>query len=264
MADLSDVIEVQATVLATEALKVYQVQPAPPAIAGWLQRHFRPVIKACRFEGPVPPIELRPTGAWGGWMTDASRAPDRRVAISSRIVLYTRTGLTDIVVHEWAHQLLDRPGHDAAFFSTNLMLLRRVETADPSKTTAGDLALRMSLYDLQDLPEALEGEPDAGLGAALRWAVIQADELAPSNLGAEAAAKEISTRYAAWLAELEAAPAKREAAVERRHQVLAAHADAKRQVGELRAQLRERTWWLVGVGACTVLMAFGMLKLALP
>lgn len=263
MADLSDMIEVQMTASAVGALRVYQVQPAPPAIAGWLQRHFAPVIKACRFERPAPPIELRPTGEWGGWAWNGTTAPDGRVAISNRIVLYSQAGITRIVVHEWAHQLAQGHAHDAAFFAVNLLLLKRIEAASSARTTATDLTLKMSFYDLQDLPEGLEGESDAGLGAALSWAVLQADELAQADLSAEAAAQEISERYEAWLAQLEAAPAKQEAAAKKQRQLVLAHKSAQCELAALRAKLRERTWWLAGTGATTILMAFGILKLAI-
>jgi hypothetical protein len=267
MGNLNEVVEVQATVVAAELLSVpvlpvYQVQPAAPATAGWLQHLFAPVIKACRFDGPIPPIELRPTGEWGGWAQLPSYAPDRRVSISNKVRLWSKSDAIHVVVHEWTHQLMTGYDHDAAFAAMNQVLLYRIDFANPPRQAGQALALGLSFYDLQDLPNALRAEPDAGLCSAMRWATTQARELAPSRLGAEAVAKEITKRYEAWLLELETQPAKREAAAEKQRQRLQSHQEAQRRVVALRRQVRELIWWLAATGATAVLMALGMLKLA--
>lgn len=202
---------------------VFQVQPAPSA--GWVARLLTPVAAACRFRYTYP-IELRPTGCWDGWALPREYAPDRRVSISNRMLHRSPRSLVCIYLHEVAHQLIGADhDHDAAFFATNLLLLLRVSAASDADFEGGGApANTMSLYDLQQAPAALQHEPDAGVGQAMTWAIGVAHEMAPTQLTAEDAAAAICARYVAFVAELEAAPAKREAAAVARARAAAAAA----------------------------------------
>ncbi|MGO4605851.1 hypothetical protein AB4142_05895 [Variovorax sp. 2RAF20] len=242
---------------------VFQVQPAPPALAGWVTRLLAPVVAACRFRGTFP-VELRPTGCWGGWALPPEYAPDKRVSISNRMLHRSPRALVAIFLHEVTHQLVGADhDHNAAFFATNLMLLLRVsESVDADVVPAGGALAEMGLYDLQAPPVELQREPDAGVGRAVSWAIRVAHELAPTPMAAEDAAVEIRARYTAWIAQLEAAPA---AAAARAQTVADAAASAKATRDELQRTiglLRSVSIWLGVAGTAVLAEAFMLLKLA--
>lgn len=251
---------------ARNALPVFQVQPAQPALAGWLHRLLTPVVAACRLQGTYP-IELRPTGQWGGFALASTFVPDGRVAVSSQLILWSRRSIVATILHEWAHRLLGPDhAHDAAFAALQQALFLRVDAAAACPPSAGEEGLQLqfsaSLYDLQDVPDALVALADGGLGEAWRWAMITARDLAPSQLTAEALAAAISGRYAAWVLLLEAAPAE---AAARAQTVADAAASAKATRDELQRTnglLRSISIWLGVAGAAVLVEAFMLLKLA--
>ena len=188
-------------------LKVYQVVPAPPPTAAWLGELLRVPIAAARFKSP-PPLEIRPTGALGGWSAPRTSAPDGRIALSNRVVMWIPRSIIAIYLHESCHALLhgvveDHHGHDAAFFS---LLATLLTLADRATNHAHDLVQTLDLYDIQDLPPQLNDESDRGLGRCITWSIQIANELAEAELSAEAAALEIVKRYQAWLVELSDRP----------------------------------------------------------
>jgi hypothetical protein len=240
---------------------VFQVQPAPRAVAGWVTRLLAPVVGACRFRYTYP-IELRPTGCWDGWALAPEYAPDRRVSVSNRMLYRSPRALVTIFLHEVAHQLVGADhDHDAAFFATNLMLLLRVsESVDADVLPAGGALAEMGLYDIQAPPVELQREPDAGVGRAVSWAIRVAHELAPTPMTAEDAATEIRARYAVWILELEAAPA----AAAARAQTSTAAAKATRvELQRTTGLLRAVSIWLCVSAAAVLAEAVMLLKLAL-
>ncbi|BEP54800.1 hypothetical protein GmRootV118_20440 [Variovorax sp. V118] len=246
------------------ALPVYQVQPAQPAVAGWLRNLLTPVVAACRLRNTYP-VEFRPTGLWGGWADSPDSAPDRRVAISNLALHRTKRGLVTTFLHEVAHHLTGiEHGHDAYFFAVNLMLLLRVSAASgAAPQSIGALADTMQLYDLAEPPAALQHEPDAGVGRAMAWAIAVAHEMAPTHLTAEDAAAAICDRYATFVAELEAAPAKREAAASARARAAAEAEGTRRELRSTTRLLRSISIWLAVTGAVALVEAFLVVKLSL-
>ncbi len=245
------------------SVPVFQVQPAR-ASAGWVTRLLRPVVAASRFRYTYP-IELRPTGCWDGWALPREYAPDRRVSVSNRMLHRSPRSLVCIYLHEVAHQLIGADhDHDAAFFATNLLLLLRVSAAsDADFEGGGGLANTMSLYGLQQAPAALQHEPDAGVGQAMTWAIAVAHEMAPTQLTAEDAAAAICDRYATFVAELEAAPAKREAAVVARARAAAEAEGTRRELRSTTRLLRSISIWLFVTAAVALVEAFLVIKLSL-
>lgn len=233
-------------------LAVYQVQPAPDQLAGWLRNLLAPTVAACRIQNP-PPIELRPTGKWAGWADSLELAPDGRVAISSRVSFYRKENQLKVILHEWSHRFTPASGHDAIFFATQMVLFLR---ADAAGLTIHPLALKADLYDIQDFPGELAHEPDGGLGRSITWAMLTARELADTNRSAEDAAKEIEVRYERWVKTLAAEPAQRQAAAAR----------VQRLQAELVAALaakRELSRWLVAAACTTLIVVFMCLKLSI-
>lgn len=182
-------------------LKVSQVVPAPAHTARWLCHLLDPVIAAVRFER-VPPIEIRSTAPWRGWSN-----PSGYICISGRASFWRPVEVVDVVLHEWAHALIQRienadVGHDAAFFCVNYALRLRADAAGASPAAEYSLAVFASLYDVADLPESLHDDPDRGVGRCIAWSVALAAELAASERSAEQLAREVVRRYQNWLVEL--------------------------------------------------------------
>lgn len=143
---------------------VYQSLPAPPMTAAWLRQALEPVIAACKFEKPIP-IEIRPTGMWGGWCDAADFAPDGRVCISSKVVFWTGDRLKKVMLHEAAHRLLEGKEievHGPEFFALIAIFHTR------AKLFFKDEALNLlSIYDLQDVA-------DIDKGHVFNWALALA------------------------------------------------------------------------------------------
>ena len=153
------------------ALSIYSTQAAPPPLAGWLQRVLHPVLAACRFEHGLP-VEVRPTGSWGGWCSGRAEAPDRRIALTKKICFWPAEKIVSVYLHEAAHRFLECrevPTHGAEFFCLNAILLLR-----SAAFFRLDSLLQLDLYDLQDAPAELDNEP-GWRGVVLNWALPVAD-----------------------------------------------------------------------------------------
>jgi hypothetical protein len=184
-------------------MKTYSVVPASAVLSTWISTLLDPVVAAFRFSSEIP-VELRPTGVWRGWCAPLDYSPDGRVSISSRARFWRPSDLIALFIHEASHRHLPGRGHDPVFFCLNMSLIMRVEAA--GLLTASQAAASSRLYDISDLPSVLDGEPDAGLGRSIAWAVVVARELAGSDLSAEKLAGAIAARFDRWIAELAAAP----------------------------------------------------------
>lgn len=202
-------------------IAVYSVTTAPVPVAGWLNGLLQPALLACRAEGR--PVEFRPTGRWGGWSAGSrDRNPDGRISLSSQARFWTKTQFVDVYIHELSHCLLSKSNlddagapinlhdHDAAFFALNLALLMRLDAIDYiASDRASPWVTRMSMYDLQDAPPALEDLPShAWQPRALAWSMRQAAELAPTEMNADELAAEVSKRYWTWCDDLASEPQK--------------------------------------------------------
>ena len=180
------------------SLVVHVVQRAAPVQSAWLVRLLEPVAAACRFD-PVPPLEIRPTGRWGGWSSGASSAPDGRVAVSNKFVFWTAENVINVVIHEWTHRALQHEkvlSHGPEFFCLNaVLLLRSAQFFDD------DCLHKLRLYDLQDCPEELADEPN-WRGLVLGWALPLAAELAASLISAQQLAPVICSGWEKFVSEL--------------------------------------------------------------
>lgn len=223
-------------------LQAYQVAPAKEAVASWLRHMLDPVIAACRFRSPPAiAIELRPTGDWRGWCSSLDMAPDGRVCLSGRARFWSRRDLIATYLHECAHRLLPGHEHDPAFACLNTSLLLRTDAAGLTNNAASTCT---NLYNVSDLPEQLADEPDQGLGRSIGWAVLNARDLAVTDLDAEDLAAEVVRRFELWVAEVAGEPARRAPRV---RQV------ARQQ--EVVERLKEKVWILtVAVGVLSVLV----------
>lgn len=241
------------------SLQVYQVAPAPAHTARWLRRLLRPVIEAARFERTPPPLELRPTGQWAGWAASRDMAPDGRVALSSLVLFRSARAVSGVYLHEVAHSLLHgvpnaTPGHDCAFFTVNAALRMRADSHRQFTDDSTSLVSDLSIYDLANLPEELRGEPDAGLGRCVTWSMVLAEELAATELSAEAIAVEIVQRYQEWLMLLRDQPRVDRIAAQRARGQLA-------MVGRLRDRLFVSTWVAsVSVSMLVLIMVMRVLQ----
>ncbi len=233
---------------AVPVISVHVTSRAAPAQAAWLVRLLAPVAVACRFAAP-PPLEIRPTGIWGGWCSNRGCAPDARVAISSRFVFWSTESVVDVVIHEWTHRLLQQLeifGHTPEFFCLNAALLIRA-----GQFFDGDPLNNLSLYDIQDCPEALADEPD-WRGLILNWALRVAAELAATDASAEELAQVVYARWASLFSEREAA----QVAAQR---VSKAAIETAQQRAEHLAQLTEsRSFWRLATGAAAGLFVFSV------
>ena len=246
-----------------DAVKLYEVAPLLSSTGTWLQRILAPVIRACWFENP-PPIELRPTGKWGGWAeSDTTLNPDRRVSISNRARLWSVRGITHTVLHEWAHALTPGHGHDPVFYALNLALLMRLDKEVPPEDPGLAHKHSMSAYDLQDTPHQLHDLPDRGLGQSITWAWAQAQGLAEAQLSAEALALELERRFESWKRALDAAPNDRAMARQKRSRVQRELQELREQVAAYAHAKRALTWMLGAAGVTAILLSMFALSVVL-
>lgn len=181
------------------ALAIYSTQVAPAPLAGWLQRVLQPVVEACRFERGLA-VEVRPTGAWAGWCASANEAPDRRIALSTKICFWSAENIVSVYLHESTHRFLkarEIDAHGPVFFCLNAILLIR-----SAALFRLDPIFKLDFYDLQDAPAELENEP-GWRGIVLNWALPAAAELAATDASAEALANEVFARWEAYIQERE-------------------------------------------------------------
>lgn len=159
----------------TLPLPVFATLPAPPMTAAGLRKRLDPVVEVCRFARPIP-LEIRPTGKWGGWCGGADSYADARVCISSSVVFWSRDRLLKAYLHEAGHRLLD--GREVAAHGPEFFAMTAILYARANQFFEGEALHFLSLYDLQDVPEADKGH-------ALNWALALAKELAPTDKSAE-------------------------------------------------------------------------------
>lgn len=216
-------------------LVVHVTQRAAPAQAAWLVQLLRPVAAACRFS-VTPPLEIRPTGDWGGWCARKDHALDGRVAVSSKFVFWSKESVVDVVLHEWTHRVLQDLkifDHPAEFFCLNAVFLIRA-----SEFFDGDLdpLLRLSLYDMQDQPEDLAEELN-WRGLIIDWALPVAAELASTDAAAEDLAKVVCERWNKFAVD-------RQASIQLAQTVAVnAAREANRHAVQLRSVLESRSLW---------------------
>ena len=167
----------------TNFLSVYFTERAPAARALWLHNLFSPVVEACQFE-QVPPLEVRPTGRWGGWKEPKDNAPDGRVSVSNKLIFWTCEQLLKTYLHEAAHGLLQGKNvlsHGPEFFCLNVVLLLRGE-----QFFLGCADLEMGLYDFQNRPDAPGFVDENWAGLVLNWGLATARELVKNEIEASA------------------------------------------------------------------------------
>lgn len=182
---------------------VHQTQstPATQPMAQWLSRVLDPVIEAVKLSAP-PPLEIRPTGKWSGWCSDSPSAPDGRICISTKVVFWRQETIVDVYLHEACHRLLyshEVQSHSAEFFYLNATLLLRAAAFFDSNPL-----LKLSLYDIQEAPEALKDHAEAHT-LAMAWALDEAPKLAESDLSAEELAGEVVAKWKKFIKQREAA-----------------------------------------------------------
>ena len=171
----------------TNFLSVYFTERAPAARALWLHNLFSPVVEACQFE-QVPPLEVRPTGRWGGWKEPKDNAPDGRVSVSNKLIFWTCEQLLKTYLHEAAHGLLQGKNvlsHGPEFFCLNVILLLRAE-----QFFLGYALLEMGFYDLQDRPDAWGFDDENWADQVLNWGLSAAMELVKTET--ESSAEQLS------------------------------------------------------------------------
>lgn len=238
---------------------VHQTKPASPSVAGWFQALLTPVVVACKITTALP-VELRPTGAWGGWCSrDLLGTPDRRICVSSRAVLWTKERFVLVYIHETAHRLLLDVGaahfnHDSVFFALQMVMLLRLDgasyKADEMVSSWEGFA---SFYDLQDPPECWDGRPrHSWLPRCLSWSMTVASELAESQLTAEQCGSELARRYENWTDGLAKEPAIKAAAAAGRQKKQDA---VKETIYVLRKKTRQRGW-VAGIFAVMFVFTF--------
>lgn len=199
-------------------IAVHQTRPATPSTASWVRAPLGPAVEICRITS-APPLELRPSGAWGGWCsTDLTETPDRRVSVSNQVVLLYPDDLVRMYLHETAHRLLldvDKVNsrHCPIFFAFQMLLFLRLASSSGVVSRPGGWTNAVHFYDLQDPPECLSDQPRAEwLPRCLSWAMSHAAELAATELTAEACATELVSRFGQWVTTLEKEPALKAAA----------------------------------------------------
>ena len=188
----------------TVPLAVFFTERAPVARAQWLQKLLEPVAAACLMQ-QAPPLEVRQTGAAGGWADNAKLAPDRRVCISSKIVFYHAEAIKYVYLHESSHRLLESreiDHHGPEFFCLLAILLARSSTFFAASSWD-----KLDLYDLQDRPEALDDADESWRGIVLNWSLTTAAELASGDAAAEALADVVCERWQSFLIERESSTA---------------------------------------------------------
>ena len=206
---------------------------ATDPVAQWLGSILNPAIAEARFSRP-PPVELRPTGTVGGWCQGEEYAPDRRIAITKKIIFWNKESIISMFLHEAAHRLLDTSdvaNHGPEFFLLDLILHARC-----ASLFAAEAAQKVDFYDLQDQPEELANEP-SWRGIVVGWALPKAEQIVREN--ADKTAEELVPIVIAAWAEFHVVRAKSaEQAAQRARQIVA-------QGEEIIALKSDRNFWRI-------------------
>ena len=194
-------------------LCIHHASPVPVRTAKWLSALLLPAIAAARIENP-PPLELRWLGGdIAGLCLPLDCAPDGRLFMSHRSLLWHPQTIICVYLHEAAHRLLGHGAHDASFFALLHVMLARCDAAG---VTSGGVS-NLGLYDLQCVPAEVLADGDGGVGRALTWSVRNAVDLAGQDLTAEQLAAAVLGRHLEWLGQLRTAPSLALASASRRN-----------------------------------------------
>ena len=182
-------------------LVVHQTRPAGQA-GRWLQNILQPVAEACRFEA-APPLEVRPTGEWGGWCAAETYALDRRVCLSNLIVFCNKEKIISLYLHESCHRLLgpwadEVQSHGPVFFTLNSLLHCRCG----SFFKLDYQFARMDFYDLQDQPVEFANFEN-WQEISIRFARETNEELVGNQCSAEQLAALVVAAWPAFLSKLD-------------------------------------------------------------
>ena len=184
----------------TKPLDVFFCERAPVQRSQWLQNVLQPLTAACRMTQPVS-VEVRPTGSWGGWCQDSSRASDGRICLTSRIVFWSSQSIKVMYLHESVHRLLEGreiKDHGPEFLCLLMSSLLRAS----SFFELGPLNF-LTLYDFQDRPPGLEDDED-WRSVVLNWSLRTAAKLANTDATAESLASVVCQAWQAYLIERQA------------------------------------------------------------
>ncbi len=195
-------------------MKVFELLPARPLTATWLQQLLEPAYEAARIRSPRG-IELRPLPrSWAGF-SPGRDSPHGRISLSSRARWWSSSQLVYVAIHEQGHALLEEAApdtdhaHDAAFFALTLALLLRLDEGFLQEDRISAWCTGMSLYDIQDAPPCwADAAPQVWIPRALAWAMEVADQLASSDKDALELASEIDQAYSRQVRIWEAEPAR--------------------------------------------------------
>lgn len=159
----------------------------------WLARLLGPVTEACRFESPLP-VELRPTGSWGGWCQSRNEAPDGRVCIS-RLLEFRPTGLiVEVYLHEACHRVLEPRNvavHGSEFAALlEVLYLRSISATNAPRWRPAGVGPFLSIYDFQDAPD---------LALSVEFIDYFSDKYCESHLSVEALAAIVSDELSVFV-----------------------------------------------------------------
>ena len=157
-------------------------------MTAWLARVLEPTLRECKFEREIP-LEIRQTGNCRGYMQDKPSAPDRRVCLSSQVVLWSEAQISITYLHECTHRLLepaaDVESHGVEFFTLFAALLIR------SKFSVASLRL----YDLQDCPKQWPSSDSNWRFKGMQTGLEIAAEMGRSGYTAEEMAAIVVSRW---------------------------------------------------------------------
>lgn len=152
----------------------------------WLERLLEPVAEACRFES-APPVELRPTGHWGGWCQNRSETPDGRVCISRLLEYRPAESIVSMYLHEACHRILEPHNvavHGSEFAALlEVLYLRSISAINAPHWRSSGVGPFLSIYDFQDAPD---------LALSVEFIDYFSDKYYESQLSVEALASIVS------------------------------------------------------------------------
>lgn len=204
------------------------------------------LFERCRIGRPAP-VHFVPMPRWGGWCHPAEDTKDGEVHLADHLLDRQKNEgsmldrLVQVYLHEHAHRLTPAHVHDPAFVAVDALLMIRAGDDRHGRPHLNSL----DLYCLQDFDQV----EFCSIGEALDWALTQANELAESDLSAEACAAEILQRFKAWKEWKARTPAREEEAEAAKRRTAAAIRALQTRAKELS---RSRWKWLgVGIGVGT-------------
>lgn len=159
----------------------------------WLAGLLGPVAEACRFES-VLPVELRPTGSWGGWCQSRNEAPDGRVCVSRLLEYRPVESIVSTYLHEACHRVLephDVATHGAEFAALlELLYLRSISATNAPRWRPSGVGPFLSIYDFQDAPDK---------SLSIEFIDYFSSKYIESHLSVEALATVVSSELSAFI-----------------------------------------------------------------